>query len=101
VPRGKQQSSLNHIWFYLLGLGCIGAGYFYQVPMIYLHEELSLPLLYLPGGAALLLGVMTRKSALEVIGVGGAKMRLYTRCGDVKQVVTELSEQIVSCSKAA
>ena len=94
VAEFKQQSSLGHIWLYLLGMGCIAAGYFYPLPSLNLQEAVSLPLLYLPGGLALLLGLLTRKAALEVVGVGGAKVRLHTRCGDVKRVVNELAGHI-------
>ena len=89
IAEFSKASSNGHIWFYVLGVGAFVAG-----------NQYSTALFYIAGAVLLGLGFLSRKAALQVTGVGGAKMELYTRAGDVKQVIQELTESIESRQKA-
>ena len=79
----SKASSLSHFGLYALGIVgfVVGAQY-------------NMPALYAVAAAFLVLGFLSRKSALEITGVGGAKMELYTRAGDVESVIQELTQKI-------
>lgn len=57
-------------------------------------QQMQIPFLYGAAVAIILLGVLSRKASLEIRGVGGAKMELYTKAGDIKQVIAELTKAI-------
>ena len=83
VAEFSQAASFRHIWMYVLGLITAAAAF-----------EMNLMWLYGAAVAFALLGVMSRKAALEVTGVGGAKVQLFTRAGDIKRVIDELTQAI-------
>lgn len=89
IAEFSKASSNGHISLYLLGFGAFVAG-----------NQYNTPLLYIVGAVLLSLGFLSRKAALQVTGVGGAKMELYTRAGDVKKVIQELTESIERREKA-
>lgn len=88
IAEFSQASSNGHIWFYALGIGAFFAGNQYNVP-----------LLYIVGATLICFGFLSRKAALQITGVGGAQMELYTRAGDIKQVIQELTLSIESSEK--
>ncbi|BBB25795.1 zinc ribbon domain-containing protein [Amphritea japonica] len=89
IAEFSQASSNGHIWFYALGIGAFIAGFQYYIP-----------LLYIVGAVLICFGFLSRKAALQITGVGGAKMELYTRASDIKQVIQELTQSIESGQKA-
>lgn len=89
VAEFSQASSNSHIWLYAIGVIAIALGY-----------ELNTPLFYAAGAAIAVLGFMIRKASLEITGVGGAKVQLYTKANDVKRVLEDLTQSIESANKA-
>lgn len=89
ISEFSKSACYKHFWLYGLGVVSIVAG-----------NQINLPILYIIGAAVILLGFLVRKASLEVIGVGGAQMKLYTKAGDIERVITELSESIENCKKA-
>lgn len=89
IAEFSQASSNGHIWFYALGFGAFVAGFQYAIP-----------LLYIVGAVLICFGFLSRKAALQITGVGGAQMELYTRAGDITQVIQELTQSIESSQKA-
>ena len=83
VAEFKQESSYSHIWFYALGIIALIAA-----------NQLYIPLLYGVGAVMLVLGFLTRKAALEITGVGGAQVNLYTSPGDIKKVIEALTRSL-------
>lgn len=57
-------------------------------------QQLNVPLAYGAAVAVALIGFLSRKASLEITGVGGAKMELFTNAGDIKRIVAELTEAI-------
>lgn len=78
----------KHVWLYVIGVIAAAAGF-----------ELQLMPLYIVAAALIALGVLSRRAALDITGVGGAKMQLYTKPSDVKRVVTELTQSIEGLGK--
>ena len=89
VSQFSKKYSLRDFIFYILGIAAIAAGY-----------QMNAPLFYIIGAVVLVLGFLMRKSTLEVVGVGGAKMKLYTKASDINRVVTELTQSIGNVSKS-
>lgn len=83
VAEFKRVSTFDHIWWYVLAALVAGAGYYLALSWCY----------GLAGGLAVL-GFLSRKAALEVVGVGGANLHLYTKAGDAKAIANKLSEAI-------
>lgn len=89
VAEFSKASSYGHIWMYVLAV-VVAAG----------ASELAIPLLYAGAAGLALLGFLSRKASLEITGVGGAKLQLYTKAGDIKRVIEELTRSIEQQEKA-
>ncbi|WP_417225788.1 zinc ribbon domain-containing protein [Amphritea sp.] len=86
IAEFSQASYFSHIWLYLIGVGALVAA-----------DQYNVPVLYIVGGALLCFGFLSRKAALTITGVGGAKMVLYTKAGDIKKVIQQLTSAIENC----
>ncbi|MGB0468937.1 MAG: zinc ribbon domain-containing protein [Pontibacterium sp.] len=91
IAEFSKAPSLGHIWLYVCGLaaGALAYLFFYNAPAI-----------HVAAAALIVLGFLSRKSALQVTGVGGARMELYTRSGDIDKVIQELTQFIETRNKA-
>lgn len=83
VAEFKRVSNFDHVAWYVLAALVAGAGYY-----------MALPWCYGVAVALAVLGFLSRKAALEVVGVGGANLHLYTKAGDVKAITNQLSQAI-------
>ncbi|GGK70825.1 zinc ribbon domain-containing protein [Amphritea balenae] len=89
IAEFSKSSSNGHYWLYVLGASGFATGFMLQEPFLYIITT-----------ALIILGIMSRKAALEVTGVGGAKMELYTRSGDIQTVIQDLTQSIEANSNA-
>ena len=78
-----KKPSFNHFLFYAA-----------ETVALFIGDHFTLSEFFVGAALLFIIGFLSRKTALEVNGVGGSKVSLYTKPKDINKVVNELTKEI-------